>query len=554
MSLLGSSALYLSRSIVSTSNYNKGIVTFKFCKDGIVLYVHIDTRIPCKALGSPIFCSCTKSSEVLCSLIEKAYAKLHGCYESLTHGLIEDCILDFAHTFIVRTLRFEMDNSTCDDVWDALDMAFSHGDSAHGDSAHGNKSLTNLVGCMRTTPYPYLPHSHDVPLNQVYQVLGIFVAEASSTSILDGVTVGLIAVRTLRSEEGEGCYSGRWKKGHSLWDDYPYIHSLCTRHMAILLAQWDLPQSIEQDVFWMQIEDFISIFNRLYIIHDQTIKTSHINILTRTYQITPSRKQENEVFAIHSFLKQDLLLQGKALLGKMLLGKVTEQADIAICVRQLDARFTRRVSGKQWSGRDGFLEDGVKYSTAIGVVVVRMEGVENKGDEGKGDENHGGGWLAGSIQCSSNVLVYSAKAGISVSIPPGVYAFIPMWYSNNDGNIPTNDLKSAINGEEFELTIEILFDTLNLQFLDDTSLTSVDFSTVDTTMTTVQVYNCPDWEWKEFSHVVDTAGIYADVAALLKRNSQRGIDSSVNAIDLQSTTSSLASTRASHRSTLSKLR
>lgn len=41
-------------------------------------------------------------------LLEKAYAKLHGCYEALLHGLVEKCLQDLTANAYVKVLRKEL--------------------------------------------------------------------------------------------------------------------------------------------------------------------------------------------------------------------------------------------------------------------------------------------------------------------------------------------------------------------------------------------------------------------------------------------------------------
>lgn len=54
-------------------------------------YVIIDERIPiCVDTYKPVFASCKSPNELWVPLIEKAYAKLHGCYESLISGYIDE--------------------------------------------------------------------------------------------------------------------------------------------------------------------------------------------------------------------------------------------------------------------------------------------------------------------------------------------------------------------------------------------------------------------------------------------------------------------------------
>lgn len=41
-------------------------------------------------------------------LLEKGYAKLHGCYEALLHGMVEKCLQDLTSNAHVKVLRKEL--------------------------------------------------------------------------------------------------------------------------------------------------------------------------------------------------------------------------------------------------------------------------------------------------------------------------------------------------------------------------------------------------------------------------------------------------------------
>jgi calpain, invertebrate len=71
----------------------KGIYVFRFFKDFRWIYVIIDDRIPCVD-KQPVFSRCKDLKETWVSLIEKAYAKLHGCYEALISGCIDDALAE----------------------------------------------------------------------------------------------------------------------------------------------------------------------------------------------------------------------------------------------------------------------------------------------------------------------------------------------------------------------------------------------------------------------------------------------------------------------------
>jgi len=74
---------------------SRGIYVLRFFKNFQWLYVVIDDRIPVnKQKNRPVFGTCKNSHELWVALIEKAYAKLHGCYESLISGYIDEGIFD----------------------------------------------------------------------------------------------------------------------------------------------------------------------------------------------------------------------------------------------------------------------------------------------------------------------------------------------------------------------------------------------------------------------------------------------------------------------------
>jgi calpain-15 len=79
-----------------TEEYNKeGVYKLRFCKNGEWIVVTIDDYIPCRMDGGPMFSyGCTNELWVL--LVEKAYAKLHGNYESLNGGLTKEAMIDLS--------------------------------------------------------------------------------------------------------------------------------------------------------------------------------------------------------------------------------------------------------------------------------------------------------------------------------------------------------------------------------------------------------------------------------------------------------------------------
>ena len=133
---------YVKRLLVSEKYAEKGLYTIKFSKAGKWRYLHIDDRIACRPSGKVQYCRNDDPNETWAMLLEKAYAKLHGCYESLIFGLIEKALVDFFPAGHVRTIRAEelTEDTACDVLWDALEAAAAGG---------------RLVGCGRFVSDPY---------------------------------------------------------------------------------------------------------------------------------------------------------------------------------------------------------------------------------------------------------------------------------------------------------------------------------------------------------------------------------------------------------------
>ena len=75
-----------------------GMYVFRFYKNNSWRYVIIDDRLPCykRGYGEPeiVFGKCRSQNEFWVPLIEKAYAKIHNCYEALISGFIDDGLTD----------------------------------------------------------------------------------------------------------------------------------------------------------------------------------------------------------------------------------------------------------------------------------------------------------------------------------------------------------------------------------------------------------------------------------------------------------------------------
>ncbi len=314
--------------LVSDKLAAKGIYTFRFYKAGQWRYVHIDDRIPSRQSGKVNFARNENPNETFAMLLEKAYAKLHGCYEALVHGLIEKTVLDLTSAADCKVRRNELQYSVdldniVDETWAFLE---------------DNLKNDRLVGCAKLVPDPYserLESRQGITVGCMYQVLDVQVATAYPTEDLDRLTIGMVCVRNLQKHQG--FFNGAWSIGHQNWVMYKEIGLNLRRRTreimfhrglgldpnekneddelinfkddeffdnedrtgidqflsleqpdepdemtAAFLGRANLlsPQPYEKDIHWMQIDHFVDIFNRTYSVSDLSgFGTNAINMV-----------------------------------------------------------------------------------------------------------------------------------------------------------------------------------------------------------------------------------------------------------------------------------
>jgi len=70
-----------------------GLYVIRIFKNFTWIYVIVDERLPVDIKSQkPVFGHCRTTHEIWTAIIEKAYAKLHGCYENLISGYVDEGI------------------------------------------------------------------------------------------------------------------------------------------------------------------------------------------------------------------------------------------------------------------------------------------------------------------------------------------------------------------------------------------------------------------------------------------------------------------------------
>ncbi|ESO97736.1 hypothetical protein LOTGIDRAFT_104198, partial [Lottia gigantea] len=85
-----------------------GVVCFRFWRFGEWVEVYIDDRLP-TVDRKLIYAHCTEPNEFWVALIEKAYAKLRGCYQALEGGQTMDALVDLTGGLAERYMLEDYD-------------------------------------------------------------------------------------------------------------------------------------------------------------------------------------------------------------------------------------------------------------------------------------------------------------------------------------------------------------------------------------------------------------------------------------------------------------
>ncbi|CAH4000476.1 unnamed protein product [Pieris brassicae] len=230
----------LVRSVVVRAEPERGAYQLRLCKDGRWLTITLDDQLPCNKKGHLVY-SQAKRKQLWVPLIEKAVAKLHGCYEALVSGrAIEGlCTLTGAPCESVSLQAggagggagggAPLEQLDRDLVWAQLlssrQACFLMGASCGG----GNMKVDE----------------------EEYQRLGLRPRHAYS--VLDVVELAdsnpPVRLLRLRNPWGHYTWRGPWAHGCPRWTEH------VRRQLPVCTADRD------QGVFWISFEDVLKYFD-----------------------------------------------------------------------------------------------------------------------------------------------------------------------------------------------------------------------------------------------------------------------------------------------------
>ncbi|KAL4631459.1 calpain-5-like [Arapaima gigas] len=222
-----------------------GIFHFRFWRLGHWMDVVVDDRLPVSQDGQLLFCRSASPREFWSALLEKAYAKLNGCYEALEGGNTADALVDFTGG-VSEPLR--LDRNLLVRHTDKRKALFQTLARAHGRRA--------LITC------------------SIRPAEGEVVESVLDCGLVCGHAYGITAVRKIRLGEGLWAHCGAtWVNMVRLRN--PWGTSDWTGAWSQGSEQWQQASRAElermgiivRDVgeFWMEFEDFCRFFTDVVV-------------------------------------------------------------------------------------------------------------------------------------------------------------------------------------------------------------------------------------------------------------------------------------------------
>eukprot|EP00937_MAST-01D_sp_MAST-1D-sp2_P007316 g7316.t1 len=231
-----------------------GVYTLRLWKGGRPRYVRVDDRIPCDQTSRPLYAASAERNETWPMLLEKAYAKLHGCYQALAHGNIGYALQDMTGgAAITRSLPI----ATGGGGGGALSSA------APADALEPGAVvplLTQALGEGGSVVCAVAEHpaaGTGLTTGLAYVVERVEKVEAEETPDAAALSTHLLRLRSPWAYKG-CAWRGAWCAAHPCWDEYPAVRA------QLLPGELDE----EEGRLWIELRDFVRQFARVVVCID----------------------------------------------------------------------------------------------------------------------------------------------------------------------------------------------------------------------------------------------------------------------------------------------
>ncbi|KAG7333067.1 hypothetical protein KOW79_003202 [Hemibagrus wyckioides] len=314
-----------------------GIFHFRFWRFGEWVDVVIDDRLP-TTNGHLIYCHSNDSNEFWSALVEKAYAKIYGCYEALDGGNTADALVDFtggvSEPLDLLEGRYNQDEEARNQLFERVFKVHNRG---------------GLISCsIRATSQADMEARLDCGLvkGHAYAVTDVHKVRLGHGLLAFFKSEKLTMIR-MRNPWGEKEWNGPWSDSSEEWQRV----SKSEREKLGVTVRDD-------GEFWMTFEDFTKHFTDLILC--RLINTSYLSI----------HKTWEEDVKFGSWVRHDDPLRNRS--GGCINNKATylqnpqyvfdvkkPEDEVLICLQQKDKRSR--------------LKEGKGENFAMGFDIQRVE-------------------------------------------------------------------------------------------------------------------------------------------------------------------------------------
>ncbi|VDK76567.1 unnamed protein product [Litomosoides sigmodontis] len=233
-----------------TENY-AGIFHFQFWHYGTWVDVVIDDRLPTSTSGELLYMHSRDNNEFWSALLEKAYAKLHGSYESLKGGTTSEALEDFTGGL---TEFFDLSQPP-KHLMEMMMRGFEMG---------------SLFGCsIEADPGEWEARMHNgLVKGHAYSITGMKMVSGKYVSI------PLLRIRNPWGNEHE--WNGAWSDNSKEWKN---ISQQERDEMGLVFAH--------DGEFWMSFNDFLRYFEKMEICNLGP------EVMDEVYQMTGVKSSQN---------------------------------------------------------------------------------------------------------------------------------------------------------------------------------------------------------------------------------------------------------------------
>ncbi|CAN0393668.1 unnamed protein product, partial [Ectocarpus sp. 12 AP-2014] len=232
-----------------------------FYKNGEWQEVVTDSRIPCahnsKSKGddillgqrvpgnpTPMYGHGLNLNEQWVSMLEKAYAKLHGSYESINGGSVGEALVDLTGgccekiSFTSERIKPMMEDGS---LWETL---------------RSHVSPEYVVACVQADPNrgACIDNETGLLVNHAYGL-----ADMKASCLTCGRECSGFRLVRMRNPWSHGEWKGDWSDASTLWEDYPEVYSEVSSDPN---TPWR--RDSNDGTFWMVFSDFVGLFTKVY--------------------------------------------------------------------------------------------------------------------------------------------------------------------------------------------------------------------------------------------------------------------------------------------------